>query len=158
MTIGAPAEATVTIIDNDLGNGPNPINDPAFFVRMQYLDFLNREPDAAGLEFWTNQILACGSDQKCLEQRRVSVSSAFFLSIEFHRIGYFVERAYTVLGSSYHYFQTPSGEVEVSTPVERMNEFLVDLNQVGAGVGSMNTCRPSFAFYESGCHTLGPKE
>jgi len=132
--IGAPAEATVTIIDNDLGNGPNPIDDPAFFVRMQYLDFLNREPDAAGLEFWTNQILACRSDHTCLEQRRVSVSSAFFLSIEFQQIGYFVERAYTVLGSSYHYFQTPSGEVEVSTPVERMNEFLVDLNQVGAGV------------------------
>jgi len=133
-TIGAPAEATVTIIDNDLGNGPNPINDAAFFVRMQYLDFLNREPDAAGSEFWTNQILACGSDHTCLEQRRVSVSSAFFLSIEFQQIGYFVERAYTVLGSSSHYFQTPSGEVGVSTPVERMNEFLVDLNQVGAGV------------------------
>ncbi len=133
-TIGAPAEATVTIIDNDLGNGPNPINDPAFFVRMQYLDFLNREPDGVGLEFWTNQILACGSDQTCIEQRRVSVSSAFFLSIEFQQIGYFVERAYTVLGSSSHYFQTASGEVGVSTPVERMNEFLVDLNQVGAGV------------------------
>ena len=41
---------------------PNPVDATAFFVRQQYLDFLNREPDADGLAFWQNQINACGSD------------------------------------------------------------------------------------------------
>ena len=36
---------------------PNPIEHSTnFFVRQQYLDFLNREPDAAGLAFWSGQI------------------------------------------------------------------------------------------------------
>ena len=33
---------------------PNQINDAAFYVRQQYLDFLNREPDPGGLAYWTN--------------------------------------------------------------------------------------------------------
>ena len=38
-----------------------------FFVRQHYLDFLNREPDAAGLAFWTGQINSCGADAACAE-------------------------------------------------------------------------------------------
>ena len=33
-----------------------------FFVRQQYLDFLNREPDTAGLAFWVNKIDSCGGN------------------------------------------------------------------------------------------------
>ena len=43
--LGVPSTATVTITDNDVTNGPNPIDTSSFFVRQHYLDFLNRELD-----------------------------------------------------------------------------------------------------------------
>ena len=57
-SLGAPATANVTILDNDPANGTNPIDTVSFFVRMHYLDFLNREPDQAGFDFWSNQLRA----------------------------------------------------------------------------------------------------
>src|SRR5205807_3870140 len=54
----------------------NPINDAQFFVRQHYRDFLNREPDAGGLSFWTNEITSCGGDLKCIEIKRTNVSAA----------------------------------------------------------------------------------
>src|SRR5205823_226096 len=39
-SLGTPATATVTIVDNDLADGSNPIDTPAFYVRVHYLDFL----------------------------------------------------------------------------------------------------------------------
>jgi len=56
-------------------------------VRQQYLDFLNREPDATGLAFWTSQITSCGADAACISLKRINVSAAFFLSIEFQKTG-----------------------------------------------------------------------
>ncbi len=73
---------------------PNPIDDAQKFVRQQYLDFLNREPDAAGLAFWTDEITKCGADAACVEVKRINVSAAFFLSIEFQQTGYLVHRLY----------------------------------------------------------------
>ena len=35
---------------------PNPIDDQRQFVRQQYLDFLNREPDGPGWDFWTDKM------------------------------------------------------------------------------------------------------
>jgi hypothetical protein len=66
-----------------------------FFVRQHYADFLGREPDAAGLQFWKNEITQCetrpeAERQPCREVKRVNVSAAFFLSIEFQQSGYFV--------------------------------------------------------------------
>jgi hypothetical protein len=66
----------------------NPIDDAGIFVSMHYHDFLNREPDPAGLAFWTSQITSCGNDAKCIEEKRVNVSASFFLSIEFQETGY----------------------------------------------------------------------
>lgn len=65
--LGVPSTATVTIIDNDPPNGSNPIDTASFFVRLHYLDFLNREPDTSGLNFWTNEITQCGVDPQCIE-------------------------------------------------------------------------------------------
>lgn len=67
---------------------------PAFFVSQHYADFLNREPDGAGLAFWINQITECGADPDCRQARRDNVSGAFFLSIEFRETGYLVYRTY----------------------------------------------------------------
>src|SRR4051794_33577688 len=48
--LGSPNHATVTINDDDVAaSTSNPVDDPSFFVRQNYLDFLNREPDSAGL-------------------------------------------------------------------------------------------------------------
>ena len=38
------------------GNGLNPLDTTEYFVRQQYLDFLGREPDEAGFNFWVNNI------------------------------------------------------------------------------------------------------
>jgi len=86
---GSPNPVAVTIIDNDFPTilpVPNPLEGAQFFVREQYFDFLNREPDLAGFNFWVNQITSCSS-QQCIDVRRINVSAAFFLSIEFQRTG-----------------------------------------------------------------------
>jgi photosystem II stability/assembly factor-like uncharacterized protein len=71
---------------------PNPIDSTSFFVTQHYLDFLNREPDTSGLNFWTQNIEKCGSDAACREVQRINTSAAFFLSIEFQGTGYLVYR------------------------------------------------------------------
>jgi hypothetical protein len=83
----APSQAMVTITDGLGGPPPNLVDDASFFVRQHYHDFLNREPDAAGLAFWTNQITLCGADAQCIDIKRLNVSAAFFLSIEFQDTG-----------------------------------------------------------------------
>ena len=86
--LGNPSTATVTILDNDTAaSASNPIDDPTFFVRQHYIDFLNREPDPAGLNFWVNQITSCGPDPNCVAVKRINVSAAFFLSQEFQNTG-----------------------------------------------------------------------
>ena len=52
------------------------------FVRQHYLDFLKREPDAEGWNFWQGQITQCGSDEACRDRKRVDVSRAFYYSGE----------------------------------------------------------------------------
>jgi hypothetical protein len=53
------------------------------FTRLHYRDFFNREPDAAGWDFWQNQITQCGADEACRDRKRVDVSRAFYYSDEF---------------------------------------------------------------------------
>jgi hypothetical protein len=72
----------------------HPLDDAAFFVRQHYADFLGREPDAEGLTFWYDDIVRnCPFiPSPCLDAKRVNVSAAFFLSIEFQRTGFYVYR------------------------------------------------------------------
>jgi len=93
-TLGMPSSATLEITQNSVASATNPIDDSAFFVRQHYLDFLNREPDAPGYNFWTSNITHCGSDQVCVAEQRDNTSAAFFLSIEFQQTGYLVHRFY----------------------------------------------------------------
>jgi len=74
----------------------NPLDTPEYFVRQHYLDFLGREPDEAGFNFWSEQILECGADQNCSERRRENVSAAYFLSIEHQETGGLVDGLYRV--------------------------------------------------------------
>jgi len=103
---------------------PNPIDCADFFVRQHYRDFLNREPDPSGLAFWTNEITSCGADPSCIDVRRINVSAAYFLSIEFQRTGYLV----------YRFYKASYGDIP-GTPVPiRLSEFLPDTQLIGQGV------------------------
>jgi hypothetical protein len=72
----------------------NAIDTAEYFVRQHYLDFLGREPDESGFNFWSDQMLECGGDAECLERRRINVSAAYFLSIEFQQTGGLVDGFY----------------------------------------------------------------
>jgi len=90
--IGQSTEAVFTA--NRVADGRNPIDSPEYFVRQHYLDFLGREPDEAGFNFWSDQMLQCGTDATCLESRTINVSAAYFLSIEFKQTGGLVDGLY----------------------------------------------------------------
>ena len=95
----------------------NPIDTNEYFVRQQYLDFLNREPDQGGFDYWTAQLNQCRADQDCVRARRLDVSAAFFGSEEFQETGSFIYRLYrAALGRQLSY-----------------NEFSTDRKQVVAG-------------------------
>ncbi len=129
-----PSAATVTITDGPAGPPANLIDDPSNFVRQNYHDFLNREPDASGLDFWTNQITSCGSDQACIDLKRINVSAAFFLSIEFQDTGYLVERLYKTSYGDASGMSTFGGAHQLPVPIVRFNEFLPDTQEIGQGV------------------------
>ena len=78
----------------DTGAGGNDIDSSDYFVRQHYLDFLGREPDESGFNFWSDQILSCGGDVACVDRRRTNVSAAYFLSIEFQQTGGLVDGLY----------------------------------------------------------------
>jgi choice-of-anchor B domain-containing protein len=103
---------------------PVKIDYAPFFVRQQYLDFLGRQPDEAGLGFWSQGIAACGAQAACLNDKRQNTSAAFFLSIEFQETGYLVYRMYKAA-----YGDMPGAPVPV-----RFEEFLPDTQRIGQGV------------------------
>jgi hypothetical protein len=124
--LGSPSTANLIIADDVTEPAGNPIDDSTNFVIQHYHDFLNREPDAAGLNFWTNQIESCGADQACRSLKRQNVSAAFYLSIEFQQTGYYV----------YLTYKTAFGDINppsVPVPV-RYLEFTRDTQEVQRGV------------------------
>jgi probable HAF family extracellular repeat protein len=103
---------------------PNRIDDPETFVRQHYVDFLNRSPDADGFLFWSREITACGTDAACIDLKRVNVSAAFFVSIEFQQTGYLVYRIYKVA----------YGNINGAPVPIRFSEFMADGQQIAQGV------------------------
>ncbi|MCA1614628.1 MAG: DUF4214 domain-containing protein [Acidobacteria bacterium] len=123
---GLRDRAALVIHDNDFGPAAsNPADDSAFFVRQHYHDFLNREPDAAGLQFWVGGIESCGADAACREVKRIDTSAAFFLSIEFQRTGFLVYSLYRA--------SLPERDYRVRS-LPRYLEFVRDTQEVGRGV------------------------
>jgi hypothetical protein len=96
--LASPSTAVVTVNSDDAPGAPNPVRaatfNPTFFVTQHYRDFLNRDPDAPGLAFWTNQTTNCGNAD--LLVCRINVSAAFFLSPEFQETGFYAIRAQRV--------------------------------------------------------------
>ncbi|MFN2511678.1 MAG: Ig-like domain-containing protein, partial [Pyrinomonadaceae bacterium] len=122
-SLGSPATITLTINSNEAVDGPNPVKDASFssdfFVRQHYVDFFNREADAPGLAFWKNQIDEC-TTQQCREIRRINVSAAFYISIEFQQTGYLVYKAYQAAFNSGEQLE--------------LRDFLPDTQEIGRGV------------------------
>ena len=90
--VGARTDAvfTAAAVDPDA----NPLESPEFFVRQQYVDFLGREPDQEGLDYWSGQLRACGADLRCVSDRRIALSAAFFVEQEFQDSGLFIYDLY----------------------------------------------------------------
>jgi hypothetical protein len=102
----------------------NYIDETRYFVRQQYLDFLGREPDVNGLNFWSSGIEACGGNAGCRDAKRVDTSAAFFLSIEFQETGYLVYRLYKAAFGN---------EPNRPVPIRRDN-FIIDTREISEGV------------------------
>jgi hypothetical protein len=132
--LGSPSTLTITILDNETLTGPNPIDVAGFFVRQHYIDFLNREPDQSGFDFWVGNFPPCGGNPQCIEVRRINVSAAFFLSIEFQQTGYLVERIYKTAYGDGIGFSTLGGAHQLPVPIIRLDEFLVDSQKISQGV------------------------
>ncbi|HXI24115.1 MAG TPA: hypothetical protein VNG71_09575, partial [Pyrinomonadaceae bacterium] len=96
----------------------NDIDDDEMFVEQQYNDFLDREGDDKGLDFWEGGIKSCGADAACRERTRINTSGAFFLSIEFRDTGYLLYRF----------------NKESFGTMPRRNDFLVEMQSVAQGV------------------------
>ena len=106
----------------------NPIDNTRIFIRQHYYDFLNRQPDQAGWDFWVGTIDSCNGDPGCIEVKRINASRAFFESIEFQETGYYVYRLNKI---SFSTFTKEDGFVG---PNPRMEQFFLDQKRVGQNV------------------------
>lgn len=95
---------------------------------------MNREADQSGLDFWVGNFTQCAGDPQCLEVRRINVSAAFFLSIEFQETGYLIERIYKTAYGDRLATSTLNGTHQISVPIIRLNEFLVDVQKIREGL------------------------
>ncbi|HEX3557594.1 MAG TPA: DUF4214 domain-containing protein [Pyrinomonadaceae bacterium] len=114
-----------TVLSGAFNSGPttmtakaNDIDDANFFVSQQYQDFLEREADDSGLDFWKGEIEHCGGDDACVQRARVNTSGAFFLSIEFQETGFMI----------YLFSKETTGAMP------RRNDFLVQMQAAAQGV------------------------
>lgn len=113
----------------------NPLESPEFFVRQQYVDFLDREPDQGGLDYWSSQLRACGADAQCIHAKRIGISAAFFVEQEFQDSGLFI----------YDLYQGALGRRP------KYSEYSIDRNKVKGGP-ALETDKNEFAsaFVERG--------
>jgi hypothetical protein len=124
-TVDTVGTATIQIVDDVAEPATNVNDDPATFIGQHYHDFLNRQHDTAGLNFWTNTITSCGADQQCIQIKRINASAAFFLSIEFQQTSFFVLRMQRVA------FGRKSDTAATRFPYL---QFVKDARHVGEGV------------------------
>jgi len=120
--LGAHTDATFTAAP--AAGSLNPLDATEYFVRQQYLDFLGREPDEAGFNFWVNNLESCGNDLGCREVKRIDTSAAFFLSIEFQQTGYVVYRTHLAA----------FGDLRDAPVPLQLTEFRSDAAQISKGV------------------------
>lgn len=92
--VGISGGWSLTVTTSTQSQAVNPIDQSPFFIRQHYLDFLNREPEPAGLDAWLRVLNSCpdlNNDPSC---DRIMVSAAFFGSQEFQLKGVFAFHFY----------------------------------------------------------------
>jgi uncharacterized protein DUF4214 len=133
-----PLVAVLSILDDASEPATNPIDNAGDFVRAQYHDVLNREPDAAGLAFWTDNIEKCNDPARipagqtvaqCIDKQRESTAIAFFKSPEFQMTGGFIYNLYkgSLTG-------TPNYDGGSPGRFPTFLEFMHDMGQVSEGI------------------------
>ena len=133
-----PSTAILSIIDDVNEPATNPVDNSSDFVRSQYHDFLDREPDGPGLAFWTDNIEKCNDPARrpagqtvalCIDKQRESTAVAFFSSPEFQITGGFVYHLYKgSLTGLPNYDGGSPGRFPTSL------EFMRDVSQVSEGI------------------------
>jgi VCBS repeat protein len=129
-------QLAVALVNVTPGNPDN----TDYFVHQHYADFLAREPDAGGFDFWANQIASCGADPQCVEVRRINTSASFYLSIEFGETAYLVERLYKTAYGDFIGTSNDGGAAhQLAVPIVRLNELLPDAGQINQDVVVLRT-------------------
>ena len=123
-------------------SGVPSIDDPSFFIRQQYVDFLNREPEAGPdgqygtsddpMNFYLNILNGCASsDIECTKYTRGALSANFFRSPEFQTKGSYVMYLYMVtIGQR----AVTAAELQDQSKVERPHyaEFNADVSAISS--------------------------
>jgi hypothetical protein len=139
---GSQQTATVTIVDDDTAqSNTNPINQTPLFIRMQYLDFLSREPE--GGEPWSAVINGCpnpfnrANNDPSANCDRIKVSAAFFGSQEFQLKGFFV----------FLYYKVSFGSQATPNFVPQYDEIVPDMRRI-TGASTEERVDKTFNFAE----------
>jgi len=160
---GVPSTAILSITDDATEGTTNPIDMSSEFVRSQYHDILHREPDPAGLAFWTDNIEKCNDPARrpagqtvaqCIDKQRESTAIAFFMSPEFQMTGGFVYRLYKgSLTGTPNYDGGSSGLLgrfptflEFMSDVSKVSEGILVNNQISGAVVEANRNRLAAEF------------
>ncbi|HEX7335245.1 MAG TPA: S8 family serine peptidase [Pyrinomonadaceae bacterium] len=142
---GSLASPNRFLLTSFLPGPSNPIDNPHFFFWIQYMDFLNREPDNSGLQFYVGILNGCGpSDAECIRYTRGALSANFFRSPEFGGRGGYVANLFNIVIG-----QRPKIPAELSDPtkVERphFQEFMTDLQFLTGTDAEVNTKKTQLA-------------
>lgn len=111
----------------------NPILDTQPFIRQHYLEFLGRQPDTGGFNFWTGVVNGnCpGNAEDCAG--RVNLSRAFFESIENKETNFFAYRVHRATFSSFGVTKEDGSFFSTRTN-PRMERLFADGRRIGRNV------------------------
>lgn len=142
---GVPADTPNRLLFTaSLPTTSNPIDNSPFFFWQQYVDFLNRDPDNGGLQFYVNIMPGCGSDTECIKATRAALSANFYRSAELGQRGGYVVNLFNVV-----FGQRPKtvAELSDSSKVERphFQEFMTDWLFVSVSDAELNAEKDQLA-------------
>jgi CSLREA domain-containing protein len=122
----------------------NPTLEENFLIRQQYLDFLSRDGDPGGYNFWVGTITPCQADAQCFHDRTIAAADAFFFEPEFQQTAGFVFRAYRGAYGNTQPFPNPDS----SNPAEanKLVDYSVYVADRARVVGGANLAAAQQAF------------
>ena len=145
-TMGAQSTSTLTIIDDlSIPTNSQPMDDAGTFVCQTYHDFLARQADSGGLDYWTSQITQCGANQTCINNQRIAVSNAFFFELEYQQTGSYVYRLYRAAYGNNQPFPNPNPYPQDPTQPAKFPAYAVFLPDRARLVGSSNLAADQLA-------------